>query len=123
MTVDLDEAERLCEAATEAPWWDDSDEMLFVRSHPKRHVVSKNLDEWDKSDIADIKLIAWCRTGVPALCRELRLAREVVKYARSVRAPLDDNGEIPWWTYELRKALRAYESLASSKAGGPDDRP
>jgi hypothetical protein len=63
--------------------------------------------------IEDLKKVApWAVGSVKALRERLRLAESVVKYARSVRAPLEEDGSVPWWAFELSNAIKEFDRAA-----------
>lgn len=73
----LDELERLSKEATLGPWWDDSEETSFIRSHPKRYVLN-GLSEGFEEDI-DIQFICLMRNNIDTLVKVARAAEAALE--------------------------------------------
>lgn len=79
----LDELKKLCEGATPGPWWDDSEESLYVCAWEDRENHKKQIVAWldfKTNRYSDQKFICAARQALPELieyCERLQQALEV----------------------------------------------
>lgn len=81
--IDLDELDRLEKAATPGPWVDGLSQpgvrKIAISEHLNDEIATLYGGPDDIGDAPNATLIAAARNALPALIRELRAAREVVK--------------------------------------------